>query len=163
MLLSAGDGASVFDLCQRDAGHTLLALNVHHGVAQLQRNAKIIEALHNIALQTAGIGHKLGNAEHLGTLQRHTARHNQADVAAAQNHNPPPGQVAFHIDKALRRARSEDTGGAVAGDVQRAAGRSRQPIARMTALGCSWNRPSVLFMAVTVLSAAKSSTIVFSL
>ncbi len=42
-------------------------------------------------------------------------------------------------------------------------GRSRQPMASTTALGCSWNRPSVRFMAVTVLSAARSSTMVSSL
>ena len=35
-------------------------------------------------------------------------------------------------------------------------------MARITALGCSWNRPSDLFIAVTVLSAARSSTMVLS-
>src|SRR5699024_9032570 len=42
-------------------------------------------------------------------------------------------------------------------------GRSRQPMASTTAVGCSWNRPSVRFMAVTVLSAARSSTMVWGL
>ena len=50
VFLGAGDGFSVFDPRQRDAGHALLALNVHYRVAQFQRNVKIIEALHNIAL-----------------------------------------------------------------------------------------------------------------
>ena len=57
MLLRAGDGLAVFHAGQRNAGHPLLALNVHDRMAQPQGDAEIIKALYNIALQAAGIGH----------------------------------------------------------------------------------------------------------
>ena len=45
-------------------------------------------ALHNVAGQPAGIRHHFHAGEHFGSLQRHTARHDQADIAAAQNQYP---------------------------------------------------------------------------
>ena len=50
MFLGAGDGLAVFYTGQRDALDPLLTLDVHNGVAQLQRDAEVIETLHNVAL-----------------------------------------------------------------------------------------------------------------
>ena len=121
MLLGAGHGLAVFDLGDRHAGHALLALDVHHGVAEFQRDIKVVQALHDVALQPAGIRHQLGHAKHLGALQRHAAGHDQPDIAAAQNDHAAAGQVALHVDQALRRACGKDTRRAGAGDIQRAA------------------------------------------
>ena len=90
-------------------------------MAQFQRDVKIIEALYNIALQPAGVGHQLGHAEDLCPLQRHAPRHDKPDIAAAQDHDPPPGEIPFHVDEPLRRACGKDARRAVARDVQRTA------------------------------------------
>ena len=102
--------------------HPFLALDIHHRVAQFQGDAEVVQALHNVALQAAGIGHQLRHAEHLGPFQRHPAGHDQADIAGAQDHHPAPGQIPFHIHQPLGRACRIDAGGAVAGNVQRTAG-----------------------------------------
>ena len=39
------------------------------------------------------------------TLQRHAPRHDQPDVAGAEDHDFPAGNIALHIDHALRCAR----------------------------------------------------------
>ena len=121
MLLGAGHGLAVLNAGQRNALNALLALNVHDRVAQLQWNAEIIETLYNIALQTAGIRHQFGHDLHLRALQRHAARHDEANVAGAQNDHLAAGQVALHVHKALGRAGRVDASGAVAGDIQRTA------------------------------------------
>ena len=122
MDLRARDGLAVrTDLGDRHAGDALLALDVHDGVAELQRNVKVVEALHDVALQTAGIGQQLRHDQHLRALERHAAGHDEADIAAAEDHDPAAGHIALHIDQPLRRTGRVDARRAVAGDIQRAA------------------------------------------
>ena len=122
MDLRAGDGLAVgADLRDRDAGNTLLALNVHNGVAELERNAEVVQTLDNIALQTAGIRQQLRYNQHLRALKRHAPRHNEANVAAAENDDSAAGHEALHVDEPLRCTGGINARRAVAGDVQRAA------------------------------------------
>ena len=84
VLLSAGDGLEVpVHLGDGDAGDALLALDVDHGVAQLQRNAEIIKTLDYVSLKAAGVGHDLRHDLDLGALEGHAAGHDQADVTGA--------------------------------------------------------------------------------
>ena len=82
MDLRAGDGLAVgADLRDRDAGNTLLALNVHNGVAKLEGNAEVVQALDDITLQTARVGQKFCYNQHLRALKRHSSRHDESDIS----------------------------------------------------------------------------------
>ena len=63
--------------------HTFLPFDIYYGMAQLQRNAEIIQTLYNISLQTAGVGHQLCHHLDFGSLQSHTPCHNQPDISGA--------------------------------------------------------------------------------
>ena len=131
-------------------GDPLLALDVDDGVAQLQGDAVVIQALDDVPLQAAGIGHQLRHALDLGALQGHAAGHNQADVAAAQNDHLSARQIAFQVDKALGGAGGEDSRGAGApGMFSAPRGRSRQPMAKMTAPASTTCRPRSRLTQVT--------------
>lgn len=122
MALGAGDGAAVgADLGDRHAGVALAALDVDDGVAEVERNAKIVEALDDIALEAAGIGHQLSNGEDFCALERHAAGHDEADVAAAKDDDAAADHAALDVDKALRRPGGVDARRTEAGDVQCAA------------------------------------------
>ena len=85
-------------------------------MGQVQRDIIILQALDDIPVQPAGIGHDLHAREDLCALERHPARHNQANVPAAENQNPPPDHVALHIHIALGRPRRKDACRACPGD-----------------------------------------------
>ena len=122
MLLGAGDGLHLLvHLGDGDAGHALLALDVHHGVAELQGDAVVVQALDDVALQAAGIGHDLRHDLDLCALEGQTAGHDEADVAAAQDDHLPAGHIALHVDQTLGRTGAVDARGTEARDVQRAA------------------------------------------
>ena len=104
-------------------GHTgdpLPALDVHHRMAELQRNAEVIEALDDVPLQSAGIGHQLRNHQNLGPLQGHAPGHDQADIAAAQDDHSAPRQEALNVHQPLGRTGGVNARRAEARDVQRA-------------------------------------------
>ena len=109
------------DLGDCDAFDAFFALNVDDGMREVEGDAVIVEALDDVALETAGIGHELGDAEDFRAFERHAARHDEADVAAAQNDDALAGHIAVNIDEALRGAGREDACRAVAGDIERAA------------------------------------------
>ena len=120
--LRAGYGAQVLvHLGDGDRLHAALALHVHHGVRQLERYAKVIQALHDVALEPAGVRHELRDARHVRALEREPARHDEADVAGAQDHDLAPRQQAVDVYQALRGAGRVHAGRARAADVQRAA------------------------------------------
>ena len=119
---SAGDGLATVNLCQGDAFHALLALDVHDSVAQLQGDAEVIQTLDDVTLQTAGVGHQFGNDLNLCAFQSHTAGHDQADVTGTQNHALTAGQESFHVDQALCGTGGVDTGGTEAGNIQSTTG-----------------------------------------
>ena len=104
-----------------DALNALLAEDAHDGVVELERDAVVDEALHDVAVQARGIRHELGDELHLGALPRHAARHDEPDVAAAEDDDLAPGEEALHVHEPLRAARGVDAGRARAGDRKRAA------------------------------------------
>ena len=110
------------DLGNDDALHAVPALNVRNGVGEIKRNVKVIEALHDVSRQTAGIRHDLDAGEHLRALERHAARHDETDVARAENDDAPADHVALNIKVALCSAGGENTCRTGARDGDRAAG-----------------------------------------
>ena len=125
-LFRSGDRLSVrADLGDHYGFHTLLADDVDDSVAELQRNVKVVQALDDISLQAAGIRHQFRDYLDLRAFERHAARHDQSDVAGAEDHDFAAGHSALQIHEALRRARGVDARRAVSGDVQR----SSRPLA----------------------------------
>ena len=90
-------------------------------MAQQQGNIKILQTLDDIAFEAAGKRHQLQNSFDFRPFETHPPRHNEADIAAAQNDSFFPGHIAFHIDEHLRRAGGIDAGGTGPGDPHRAA------------------------------------------
>lgn len=80
-------------------GHPVGAVNPGNGVTEAERNIKILQALHNVPVQAAGIRHQLAHHLHLGALERHPPRHNQADIPRTQNHRFLPGISPFRLTK----------------------------------------------------------------
>ena len=100
--LSAGNGFAVgADLGHDGLFHTVLALNIHDGVGEVQGDVKVVQALHDIAGQATGVGHHFYAGQHLCTLKGHAAGHDQADVTAAEDQHPLAHQIAFHVHIAL--------------------------------------------------------------
>ena len=123
MLFRAGDGLALcIHFGYRHAGQAFPALNVDHRVAQKQRNVVVMQALNDIAVQAAGIRHQFHTGQHFGTLKGHTAGHDQANIAAAQNDHPFAGHIAFQIDEFLSRAGGINTRAAGTRGRQRAPG-----------------------------------------
>ena len=122
MALGSRDGTAVrADLGDGHAGDALAALDVDDRVAEVERNAEIVEALDDVPLEAAGIRHQLRDGEDLCALERHAAGHDEADVAAAEDDDAAADHAALDVDKALRRPGGVDACGAEAGDVQCAA------------------------------------------
>ena len=122
VLLRAGDGTAI--LVHPGQGHTLQplpAVDIHHGGGEIQGDVKILQALNDVALQSAGVGEDLRHCVDLGALQGHAPSHNKSDVAASEDHHIFSGHKALHIHQALGGTGGIDTRRTVAGDVQRAA------------------------------------------
>ena len=85
-------------------------------MGEVEGDVKVLQALDDVPVQSAGIGHHFHAGQHLGAFQGHAAGHDQADVAAAQDHNPLAGQIAFHVDIALGGAGGEHARRTSAGD-----------------------------------------------
>ena len=123
MLLRAGDGlALVIHLRNRNARETLAPLNVDHGMAEHEGDIVVLQALDDVAVEAAGIGHQLHAGQHLGALKGHAAGHDEADIATAEDDHALAGHIALKVDKFLRRAGGEHARAARAGRGQRAAG-----------------------------------------
>ncbi len=85
---------------------------------EFQRNAEIIEALDNVPLESAGIGHQLGDNLNLRAFQRHAARHDESDIAGTEDDNLSSRHFALDIDEALCCAGCVDAGRTVTGNIQ---------------------------------------------
>ena len=70
-------------------------------MAKLQRDTKVIQALHDISLQASGIWHQLCHSLNLRTFQSHTSGHDQSDITGSQDHYFFSRHKSFHIYKAL--------------------------------------------------------------
>ena len=110
------------DLGERDALEPLPAVDIHNGVAQKERDIVVVQALHDVALESAGVRQKLGHALDVRALKRHAARHDETDVAAAEDDDLASGHEALEIYEPLRRTGGVDARRTVAGNVQRPAG-----------------------------------------
>ena len=91
-------------------------------MGQIQRDVEVLQTLHDVAGQAAGIRHDLHAGQHFGPFQRHAAGHDQADVAAAEDEHPLAYQIALHVDIALGRTGGVDTGRAAARNANGTAG-----------------------------------------
>ena len=100
--LCTGNRASVFVyLCKSDSFHTFFSFYVNHCMAKLQRDSKVIQALHDISLQASGIWHQFCHCLNLCTFQRHTSSHDQSDITRSQDHYFFSRHKSFHVYKAL--------------------------------------------------------------
>ena len=88
-------------LCKGDSLHTFFSFYVNHCMTQLQRDPKVIQALHDISLQASGIWHQLCHSLNLCPFQRHTSGHDQSDITGSQDHYFFPRHKSFHVYKAL--------------------------------------------------------------
>ena len=100
----------------------LPALDIHYGVAELERDAEVVQTLYYITLKAAGIRHQLSYDLYLRALQGHAARHYEADIARAEDDDLFAGHIALDVHQALSSTRREDACGTKAGDVERSAG-----------------------------------------
>jgi hypothetical protein len=92
-------------------------VDAHHRRRQVQGDVEVVEALHHVAGQAARVRQQLEYPHHLDALQGETARHDQPDVARAEDHRPPARQVALEVDQPLREPCGHHAGGSVARDV----------------------------------------------
>lgn len=91
-------------------------------MGKIQRNIIIVQALYNIAGQTVGERADFQHCLHLAAFKAHAARHDKADIAAAQNNDFVPGDIAFHVNHALCRTGGKYACGAFTRDTDSAAG-----------------------------------------
>ena len=123
ILFRAGNGLEIGpDLGHGDALEVLAAVDVHDGVAQEQGDAEVVQALDDVPLEAAGVGHQLHAGVDLGAQEGHAAGHDEADVAGAQDDHLFAGHDALQIGELLGGAGGEDAGAALAGGAQGAPG-----------------------------------------
>ena len=78
------------------------AFNAHDRRRRMQRNAEVVEALHNIASQAAWRGVDFEHAGHTRAREREATRHDEADVARTKNHHVAAGSTALQVHEVLR-------------------------------------------------------------
>ena len=94
-------------LCDLHAREPVGAEHARDRVAQVQRDVIVVQALVDVARQTRGGGLGLVHAEHLRALKRQAARHDEPDVAAAEDDAAAGRQLAEQVRKVLRGAGRE--------------------------------------------------------
>ena len=104
-------------------------------MGEIQGNIKVVQTLHDVAGQAAGVGHYLYAGQHLCALKGHAACHDQADVAAAEDQHPLAHQIAFHVHIALCGTGGVHTGRAGARGTNGTAGALAAAHAQHDALG----------------------------
>ena len=108
-LVHLGDGHAL---------QTVLAVDLGHGGAEVQGDAEVLQALDDVALESAGVGQKLADGLPPGALQGQAPGHDQADVAGAENDHPLAHQIAFDVHELLGRAGAVNARGPGAADAQ---------------------------------------------
>ena len=112
---------ALVDLAYLDGFHAVVPDHACDGGGQVQRNAKVVQAVLHIAAQAVGVRHELVHALDRNPLERAAARHDKPDVTRAQNDGTRAGLEVFDIDVSLRQARRKHAGGTAAGDLDLAA------------------------------------------
>ena len=72
------------DLGNGDRLEALAAADVGDGMRQKKRDVIVLKTLDDVAVEAARKRHQLDTREHLSALERHPARHDEADIAGAQ-------------------------------------------------------------------------------
>ena len=78
-------------------------MHLDDGRRQVQGDRKVLQALHDVAVEAVGVRHDLKDARHLDPFQRQAPRHDQPDVARPKDGDTAAGQHAVEVDKALRQ------------------------------------------------------------
>ena len=84
---------------------TRLAHHPRDGVAVIDGDAEVFEALHDVAFETAGIRHELDDSLDVRALKGHPARHDETDVSAAEDDDAFAHEIALDVAHLLRHAR----------------------------------------------------------
>ena len=120
--LGPSNGRQVLvDLAYLDGLHTVVPDHARHRGGQVQRNAKVVQAVLDVAAQPVGVRHEFVHALDRNSLERAAACHDQPDVARAQNDSARAGLEIFDIDVSLRQAGRKHAGGTAARDLDLAA------------------------------------------
>ena len=106
----------------RDACQAVVPVDSRYRMAQVQRNAVIIQALLHIAGQTAGIWLDLKHGLDMSAFQRKPAGHNHADVPGSQDDHFLCGHYIAEVNISLGNPCRKHTGRALTGDSQSASG-----------------------------------------
>ena len=85
--------------------HPVAALDARDDVGQVQRDGKIVETLHDVAHAPRRIGLDLDDGEHRAADQGEPARHDEADVAGADDHHASTGNAPLDVHEALGKTR----------------------------------------------------------
>lgn len=96
-------------------------MNFRDGMAQIQRNMIIVQALLQIAPQAAGNRLYFKYGLHMRALQCQPSGHNHANIPGAQYDDFMSHHTIVQIDVRLRRTGGKHTGWALARNGQRAA------------------------------------------
>ena len=104
-----------------DRGHPLFAVDRDDRMRKIEGDVKVLQTLHDVAVEPRRIGHQLDDSLDLRALERHSARHDQPDVSAAQNDDLFAGHESVDVDQLLRRTCRKHARRAAAGDVDRPA------------------------------------------
>ena len=112
---------ALVDLAYLDGFHAVVPDHARDRGRQMQRNAKIVQAILHIAAQSVGVRHELVHALDGNPLKRAAARHDKPDVSRAQNDGARAGLEVFDIDVSLRQAGRKHAGGTAARDLDLAA------------------------------------------
>ena len=119
----AGNGtALVVHLGYGDTFHSALALDMYDGAVVADGNIEVLQALGDIARQSAGVRHDLDHALHFGPFDDELPGHDEADVAGTQNDDLPAGQIAVQVQIALGSTGGQNARTAGPGDHQCASG-----------------------------------------
>ncbi len=113
---------ALIDPTHLDGLHAVVPDHARDRGRQMQRNAKVVQTVFHIAAQAVGVGYEFVHALDRNPLERAAARHDEPDVARAQNDGARARLEVLDIDVSLRQAGRKHAGGAAAGDLDLAAG-----------------------------------------
>ena len=82
---------------------------LRYRVAELKRNAKVFDTLHDVSRKSGGERHKFAHKLDLSAFKRKAACHYEPDIARTKDNNLFSGKIAVNVDETLYRARRKNT------------------------------------------------------
>ena len=70
-------------------------------MGEKERDVVVLEALHHIPGEAAGVREDLNYCKHLRTLEGEPPRHDHPDVPGTEDHDPLPDHEVFEVDEML--------------------------------------------------------------